>query len=386
MDFQLTDEHRLIQATAREFATKDILPRAAALDQAGTFPAEIIQRAAALGFLGISVPEQYGGAGIDAIGNVIIQEELARASAGVQTIVTVNNALVCDPILRFGTDLQRQGYLPALVSGKSLGCYCLTEPSSGSDAMSLQSTARLDGESWILNGTKSFVTSGVEADICIVYARTGTEPGARGISAFIVEKRFPGISVGKVEKKLGIKCSSTAEIALTDCRVPRGNVLGNLNQGGRIALATLDGGRIGIAAQAIGIARAALEESLAYAAARRQFGQPIAEFQAIQWSLADMATRIDAARLLTYRAAYVRQQGVRYTREAAMAKLLASETAMWAAHKGVQIHGGYGYIQDYPVERYFRDAKITEIYEGTSEVQRLVIARQVLEAALGSAR
>lgn len=380
MDFQLSDEHRLVQKTAREFAAKEILPYAAELDHSGTYPREILQKAARLGFLGISVPERYGGAGIDFIGNVLIQEELARASAGLQTIITVTNTLVCTPILRYGTDSQKQQYLTALASGKWLGCYCLTEPSSGSDAMSLKTTAQMVKGEWVLNGTKNFVTNAVEADLCLVYARTGPEPGARGVSAFLVEKTFPGVSVGKVEKKLGIKCSSTAEISFTDCRVPQANLLGEQGQGGRIALSTLDGGRIGIAAQALGIARAALEESLTYAARRWQFGQPIAEFQGIQWMLADMATRIEAARLLVYRAAYLRQQGTRCTREASMAKLLASETAMWAAHKAVQIHGGYGYIQDYPVERYFRDAKITEIYEGTSEIQRLVIARHLLAA------
>jgi len=386
MDFQLSDEHRLVQATAREFATKEILPRAAELDRTGRYPNDIIHKAAALGFLGISVPEEYGGAGIDLIGNVLIQEELARASAGVQTIITVNNTLVCEPILRYGTASQKQRYLRSLASGKWLGCYGLTEPSSGSDAMALKTTARLAGEDWILNGTKSFVTNAVEADVCLVYARTGTEPGARGVSAFIVEKTSPGVSVGKVEKKLGIKCSSTAEISLTDCRVPQANLLGEVGQGGRIALSTLDGGRIGIAAQAIGIARAALEESLSYAHARSQFGHPIDQFQAIQWMLADMVTRIEAARLLTYRAAYFRQHGARCTREASMAKLMASETAMWAAHKAVQIHGGYGYIQDYPVERYFRDAKITEIYEGTSEIQRLIIARHILPESTNEVR
>lgn len=381
MDFQLTDEHRLVQATVREFATKEILPHAADLDHHPVFPREIIQKAAALGLLGMAIPETYGGAGADAIASVIAQEELARASAGVQTIITVNNSLVCDPILRFGTEAQKREYLPGLSSGERLGCYCLTEPSAGSDAMSLSTSAMLKGDAWILRGTKTFVTNAVEADICIVYARTGPEPGARGISAFIVEKAVPGISVGKVEKKLGIKCSSTAEVILDDCRVPRENLLGEAGMGGRIALATLDGGRLGIAAQAIGIARAALEESIAYATTRKQFGRPIGEFQAIQWMISEMATRIEAARLLLYRAAYLRQQGGRYTREASMAKLFASETAMWATHKAIQIHGGYGYIQDYPVERLFRDAKITEIYEGTSEIQRLVIARHVLETS-----
>ncbi|MDR7400651.1 MAG: acyl-CoA dehydrogenase [Armatimonadota bacterium] len=379
MDFRLTDEHRMVQAAVREFATRDVLPRAAELDQTGAFPADLIRRAASLGLMGMTVPEEYGGAGLDAISYVIAQEELARASAGLQTIITVNNSLVCDPLVRFGTEEQKRRYLPRLCSGASLGCYCLTEPAAGSDAMALQTTARRDGDTWVLRGTKVFVTNGVEADVCIVYARTGPEPGGRGLSAFIVEKDAPGIAVGKVEKKLGITCSSTAEIVLDDCRVPADSLLGEVGMGGRIALSTLDGGRLGIAAQAVGIARAALEEATAYAATRRQFGRPIAEFQAIQFALADMATRIEAARLLLYRAAYLRQQGLRHTREASMAKLYASETAMWAAHRAVQIFGGYGYVRDYPVERYFRDAKITEIYEGTSEIQRLVIARHLLQ-------
>ena len=381
MDFQLTNEHRMVQAMVREFATKDILPHAAALDHTATFPATIIQKAATLGLMGICVPETYGGAGMDAVSYVVAQEELARASAGVQAIITVNNSLVCDPLVRFGTEQQKRRYLPPLCSGASLGCYCLTEPAVGSDAMSLQTTARRDGGSWILRGTKAFVTNGVEADLCIVYARTGPDPGARGLSAFIVEKRLPGIAIGKVEKKLGIKCSSTAEIVFDDCRVPAESIVGEPGAGGKIALSTLDGGRLGIAAQALGIARAALEDATAYAATRQQFGHPIGEFQAVQWMLADMATRIDASRLLTLRAADRRQQGLRYTKEASMAKLFASETAMWTAHKAVQIFGGYGYLQDYPVERYFRDAKITEIYEGTSEIQRLVIARHIVETA-----
>ena len=378
MDFELNEEHRLIQATVREFAAKEILPVAAELDHNPRYPAEIIASAAALGLLGLTVPEEYGGAGLDGLANVLVQEELARASAGVQAIVTVQNSLVCDPILRFGTAEQKRRYLPRLVSGEWLGCYCLTEPAAGSDAMSLQTRAERRNGEWVLTGQKIFVTNGLEAQLCIVYARTEPVPGARGISAFLVEKSFPGISVGKVEKKLGIKCSSTVEIVLADCRVPAENLLGARGRGGPIALATLDGGRIGIAAQALGIARAALEECVAYASLREQFGQPIKEFQAIQWAVADMATRIDAARLLTYRAAWLRDRGERCTAEAAMAKLVASETAMWAAHRAVQLFGGYGYIQEYPVERFFRDAKITEIYEGTSEVQRLVISRHIL--------
>ena len=380
MDFRLSDEHRVVQAAAADFAAREILPSAAALDHAGEFPREVIGKAAEAGLLGMTIPEAYGGSGLDAVSYVITQEELARASAGVQTIITVNNSLVCDPIFRFGSEAQKRRYLPALASGRSLGCYCLTEPSSGSDAMSLRTAARLEGETWIVNGTKAFVTNAVEADICIVYARSSPEPGAKGLSAFIVEKAFPGIRVGKVEKKLGIKCSSTAEVVFENARVPRDNLLGETGHGGRIALATLDGGRLGIAAQGVGIARASLDASLAYARERKQFGRSIGEFQAVQWMLADMGTRIEAARLLMYRAAWLRQQGRPHAKEASMAKLFASETAMWAAHKAVQIHGGYGYIQDYPAERYFRDAKITEIYEGTSEIQRLVISRHVLGA------
>jgi alkylation response protein AidB-like acyl-CoA dehydrogenase len=324
------------------------------------------------------VPEEYGGAGLDTVASVLVQEELARASAGVQAIVTVNNSLVGDPILRFGTVAQKRRYLPPLARGEWLGCYCLTEPAAGSDAMALQTRAERRNGGWVLNGRKLFVTNGLEAQVCIVYARSEAAPGARGISAFLVEKSFPGVSVGKVEKKLGIKCSSTVEIVLEECRVPAENLLGERGQGGAIALATLDGGRIGIAAQAVGIARACLEETAAHAAQRRQFGRPLRDFQAVQWALADMATRIDAARLLTLRAAWLRDRGEPCRAEAAMAKLVASETAMWSAHRAVQLFGGYGYIQDYPVERYFRDAKITEIYEGTSEIQRLVISRNLL--------
>ena len=378
MTIRLSDEHRLIQRTVREFAARELLPVAADLDHNPRYPAAIIAKAAALGLLGLTTPEAYGGAGMDQIANVIVQEELARASAGFQTIVTVNNALVCTSILKWGSADQKDRYLRDLAMGRRLGCYCLTEPTSGSDAMSLRTTATLKNGEWVLWGTKAFVTNGVEADVCIVYARTESTAGGPGISAFIVEKSFPGIKVGKIEKKLGIKCSSTAEIVLDGCRVPAGNVLGVRGEGGRIALSSLDGGRIGVAAQSLGIARACLEESRAHVLQRQQFGRPIAEFQAVQWALADIATRLEAARLLTYRAAALLDEGKACTREAAMAKLSASETAMFAAHRAVQLFGGYGYIEDYPVERYFRDAKITEIYEGTSEIQRMVIARQLL--------
>lgn len=378
MDFALSEEHRLVQQTARDFATREILPVASQLDAEHRFPAEIVRGLAELGLMGVMVPEEYGGAGMDNVAYVLAMEEVARACASTAAIMSVNNSLVCDPILRYGTEEQKRRYLPVLASGREIGCYCLTEPQAGSDAASLQTTARLDGDGWVLNGTKVFVTNAREAWVFIVYARTEPEAGPRGISAFIVERDHPGISVGKVERKMGLLASSTCEVLLQDCRVPRDNLLGARGEGFKVALATLDGGRIGIAAQAVGIARAALEESVAYARERRQFGRPIAEFQAIQWKIADMATRIDAARLLTLRAAWLRDQGKRCTAEASMAKLFASETAMFAAHQGVQIFGGYGYIKDYPVERYFRDAKITEIYEGTSEIQRLVIARNLL--------
>jgi len=374
----LSDDHRMIQATVREFAARELLPIAADLDHTARFPAEVIAKAAALGLLGLTMPEAYGGPGLDHVAYVVAHEELARACAGFQAIVTVSTSLVCEPILRWGTDEQKRRYLPDLVSGRRLGCYCLTEPGAGSDAMSLATMASFRDRAWYLSGTKFFVTSGVEANLCLVYARSEPVSGARGISAFLVEKSFPGVTVGKVEKKLGIKCSSTAELIFDQCRVPAENLLGERGAGGRIALATLDGGRIGIAAQALGIARACLEEATAYARQRQQFGQPIANFQAVRWALADMATRLDAARLLTYRAAALRSAGQPCTREASMAKLFASETAMWAAHRAVQLFGGYGYLQDYPVERYFRDAKITEIYEGTSEVQRMVISRHLL--------
>ncbi|GBD29880.1 Acyl-CoA dehydrogenase [bacterium HR32] len=378
MEFGLSEEHRMVQRTAREFAAREILPVASQLDAEHRFPTEIVRGLGELGLMGVMVPEAYGGAGMDNVAYALAMEEVARACASTAAIMSVNNSLVCDPILRYGTEDQRRRYLPVLASGREVGCYCLTEPSAGSDAASLQTTARLDGDRWVLNGTKAFVTNAREAWVFVVYARTEEEPGARGISAFLVERDHPGISVGKVERKMGLLASSTCEVLLEDCRVPRDNLLGRRGEGFKVALSTLDGGRIGIAAQAVGIARAALEESVGYAKQRRQFGRPIAEFQAIQWKIADMATRIDAARLLTLRAAWLRDQGKRCTLEASMAKLFASETAMWAAHQGVQIFGGYGYIKDYPVERYFRDAKITEIYEGTSEIQRMVIARNLL--------
>lgn len=381
MEFELSEEHRLVQATVREWATKRLLPLAAEMDRTGRYPRELIHELGEMGLMGVFIPEAYGGGGMDTISYCIAIEEVARAEAALSAVVSVNNSLVCYPLFAFGTEPQKRTYLSELARGRKVGCYCLTEPTAGSDAASLQTSARDAGDHWILNGTKIFVTNGVEADVLIIYARTDEAPGSSGISAFIAERGDPGLSVGKVEHKLGIRASSTCEIVLEECRLPKDRLVGERGKGFRIALATLDGGRIGIASQALGIARAALEDAIAYAKERRQFGRPITEFQATQWKIADMATRIQAGRLLTYRAAWTRDQGRRHSREAAMAKLFASETAMWAATQAVQIFGGYGYIQDYPVERHFRDAKITEIYEGTSEIQRLVIARHLLGAS-----
>jgi alkylation response protein AidB-like acyl-CoA dehydrogenase len=331
------------------------------------------------GLAWVHYDEGFGGLGLPAKFQKVINERLHAAGApNAMRRNPIGHGMSAPTIYTHGSDDQKRRYLPRLARGEWLGCYCLTEPAAGSDAMSLATRAEWQNGEWILNGRKLFVTNGAEADLCIVYARSEATSGARGLSAFIVEKTFPGIQVGKVEKKLGIKCSSTAEILLDDCGVPASNLLGQRGEGGVIALSTLDGGRIGIAAQAVGIARACLEECAAYAAQRQQFGRPIRTFQAIQWAVADMATRIEASRLLMYRAAWLRDRGERCTAEAAVAKLIASETAMWAAHRAVQVFGGYGYIQDYPLERYFRDAKITEIYEGTSEILRLVIARGVL--------
>ncbi|MGB7970617.1 MAG: acyl-CoA dehydrogenase [Candidatus Deferrimicrobiaceae bacterium] len=378
MDFDLTDEQRMIQEMAQSFAQKEVLPKAAELDETGRFPEELVRQMAGLGLMGVAVPEEYGGAGMDNICYAIATEEIARACASTAVILSVNNSLACAPILSFGSEEQKRIYLVSLASGKHLGCFGLTEPGAGSDAGSQKTTAVRDGSHYVLNGTKNFITNATQADICVLFAMTDREKKHKGITAFILDMKMQGITVGKKEVKLGICASATASIILEDVKIPAANRLGNEGEGFKIAMHTLDGGRIGIAAQAIGIARASLEDSLAYAKERKQFGQPIANFQAIQWMLADMATEIDAARMLTYRAAWRKDRNLRYTKESAMAKLYASEAAMRASVKGIQIHGGYGYIREYPAERHFRDAKITEIYEGTSEIQRLVIASDLL--------
>jgi len=381
MDFTLGETHLLIQAAAREFAHNEILPIAAAHDRSGKFPAATIRKAGELGFMGVEVAPAYGGAGLDALAFCLVIEEIAAADAAHATIISVNNSLYCGALARFGSDAQKQRYLTPVAGGSAISCYALTEPQSGSDASRMRTRAELseDGSHYLVNGKKSWITSGPVAEYMLLFAATDPAQGARGISAFIVELNSRGCLRGRVEPKLGIRASATCEIEFADCRVPAGNRLAAEGDGFAMAMQLLDSGRIGIAAQAVGIARAAYEASVAFARERRAFGGPIASLQMIQAKIADMKCRLDAARLLTWHAAWNKpralESGQRNTTLAAVAKLYASETAMYCAHQAVQIHGGAGFSQDLPVERYFRDAKITEIYEGTSEIQRLVIAR-----------
>lgn len=363
----------------RQFVKKEVKPHASRLDREGVFPRELVGKLGSLGLMGAVIPPEYGGSGMDLVSYVLAMEEISSAWASLSVIMTVNNSLVCDPIYRFGSEDQKKKYLNPLARGQKLGCYALTEPGAGSDAGALKTTAILKKDRFLLNGTKLFITNGREADIAIVYALTAPEKGKKGISAFIVEKGFTGFSVTKVEDKLGLRSSDTAELLFQDCEVPRENLLGTPDEGFKIALATLDGGRIGIASQALGIARGCLEEAAAYAKTRKQFNHFLGSFQAIQWMLADMRTELDASRLMVLRAACLKNQGRPVTREAAMAKMLASETANRAAYKAVQIFGGYGYTKETEVERFFRDARITTLYEGTSEIQRLVISRELLK-------
>lgn len=378
MDFKLTDEQRMVKETTAAFAEKNMKPIAQQMDRDAIYPAELVRRLGGLGFMGMFVPDELGGSGMDLVSYTIAVEEISKWWASLGVIMSVQNSLVCAPILRFGNPAQKKKYLPLLARGQSLGCYCLTEAGAGSDAGSIQTRAERDGQDYVLNGTKIFTTNGSRADLAIVYAITDRARGKKGLSAFLVETNSPGFIVGKLEDKLGLRSSDTVSLLFEDCRVPRENLLGKEGEGFRIALVTLDGGRIGIAAQALGIASGCLEESIAYAKQRHQFSQPIADFQAIQWMLADMATEIDAARLLTHRAAWLAHENRTVTKQAAMAKLFASEAANRAAYKALQIFGGYGYTKEYPVERFFRDARITTLYEGTSEIQRLVIARRLI--------
>ncbi len=378
MDFSLTEEQEMFRKMVHDFATKEIEPVAAELDEKEEFPWENFARMAELGITGVSIDEEYGGSGGGHLHLIIAVEEIAHACAATSVILGADISLCCHSIYKFGTEEQKRRFVVPLAKGQKIGCFALTEASAGSDAASLQTTATRHGDGYILNGTKIFITNGNEADITVVFATLDKSLRSKGIASFVVERGTPGFSVGKKEKKLGIRASSTTELIFEDCFVPMANRLSEEGQGFRLALSIIDSSRAVIGAQAVGIAQAALDASIRYAKQRQQFGQPIADFQAIQWMLVDMATATDAARLLTYRAACLEDAGLPFLKQAAMAKLFASEVAMATTTKAIQIHGGYGYIKDYPVERYFRDAKITEIYEGTSEVQRLTIARSLL--------
>jgi len=379
VDFDFTEEQLQIKEAAREFAEKELSGGVAERDEKELFPFEQIRMMAELGFMGMMVPVEHGGAGMDTVSYVLALEEISKVDASAAVIMSVNNSLVCWGLERFGTEDQKRNYLAPLASGKMLGAFCLSEPEAGSDAANQRTMAARHGEVYVLNGTKNFITNGANADILLVMASTDRSKGAHGVSTFIVEKNFPGVFVSKKEHKLGIRGSDTAQITFQDCRVPVENRIGEEGFGFKFAMQTLDGGRIGIAAQAVGIAMAALDASLKYAKERKAFDKLLYEFQAIQFKLADMHTNVEAAQSLTLNAALKKDQGKMFTKEAAMAKLLASKVAVDCALEAIQIHGGYGYLKDFPVERYLRDAKITEIYEGTSEIQRLVIAREVLE-------
>jgi alkylation response protein AidB-like acyl-CoA dehydrogenase len=379
MDFELTEEHRMVREMTRGFAEREIKPVASRMDHEGVYPEGLVRELGRLGLMGVCAPQEHGGAGMGFVAYIIALEEVSRVWASLGTIMSVNNSLFCGPLLRYGSEAQIKRYLPLIASGEWTGCYALTEAAAGSDAGSIRTQAQRVAGGYLLNGAKVFTTNGSRADLALVYAVTDPSRGKQGISAFLVECRTPGFVVGKIEDKLGLRASETAQLIFENCRVPEQNLLGQEGQGFKIALETLDGGRIGIAAQAVGIAQGCLDEALAYGRERRQFGQPIVRFQAIQGMLADMATEIDCARLLTYRAAWLYQQGRKVTAAAAMAKLFASEACNRAAYRALQIHGGYGYIKDFVVERFFRDARVTTLYEGTSEIQRLIIARQLIQ-------
>ncbi len=380
MHLELTEEQKMLEQTVREFASSEVKPLARELDETGRFPRETFRKAAELGLTGVALPEQYGGAGFDHVSYAIVIEEISRACASTGVILSVQNSLYCDPICRLGTEEQKKKFLVPFARGEKIGCYALTEPQAGSNAAALATRAVRQGDRYIVNGTKAWITNGGVADGAIVYVNTDPAKGEKGITALVVERGTPGFQVGKEEKKLGINATACVELAFTDCEVPVENRIGKEGEGYKVALSTLDGGRIGIAAQAVGIAQGAFEAALNYSQQRTAFGQPIANFQAIQFMLADMATEIDAARLLERKAAWKQDTGARFTMEASIAKLFASEMATRVTHKAIQIHGGYGYSREYPVERMYRDARITEIYEGTSEIQRLVIASWVLKS------
>ncbi len=375
MNFTPTEDQLAVLQTARDFATNEVLPKAAEIDREHRHPAELVKRMAELGFLGIAVPDEYGGAGLDNVSYAIAMEEVSRACASTGVIMSVNNSLVCDPIYRFGTEAQKKEWLTPLASGKLLGCFALSEPEAGSDAAAQKTTAEKQSDgTWVINGTKNWITNGPVADVCVLFTMNDKAAGHRGITAFILPMDARGVRVGTPDDKLGIRGSKSSQIFLDEVRLDSAAILGEVGGGFKVAMSTLDGGRIGIAAQALGIARACVEDALDYAKQRKTFGKAIVEHQAIAFKLADMATETDAARLLTLRAAWLKDHKKPYGKEAAMAKLYASDVANRAARDAIQIFGGNGYVTEFPVERHFRDAKITEIYEGTSEIQRLVIA------------
>ena len=378
MAYQLTEEQGLIKNMVRDFAETEIRPIAAAIDKEHRFPTETARRMGELNLYGLGIPEELGGVGGDSLSYAIAVEELSRVCAAHGTILSAQLSLATVPILKFGSEELKKAYVPDMASGRKYGAFCLTEAGAGTDAASQKTIAEKQGDNYVLNGSKVFITNGAVADIFVVFAMTDKTKGLKGISAFVAEKSFPGLSIGQAEDKMGICASSTTEIIFKDCIVPATNMIGKEGEGFKIAMQTLDGGRVGIASQAVGIAQGALEAAISYSKDRQQFGKPICANQGIQWMLADMATRVEAARLLTYNAANLKEGGARYSKEAAMAKLFAAETAMYVATQSVQIHGGIGYTRTYPVERYMRDAKITEIYEGTSQVQRMVIAANIL--------
>src|SRR5580693_2787947 len=377
MDFELSDEQRMIRDTARDFAAREVAPKAAELDRSGRWPTEIVAKMAELGLLGVAIPQEHGGAGMDTLSYALAMEEVSAACASSGVIMSVNNSLFCDPVYKFGTDEQKKRVLVPVARGEKLGCFGLTEPMSGSDAQTMVTGAKKTGGGWVLDGAKNWITNGPHADWILVFAVTERAERVRH-TAFLVERGTPGFTQNTQDHKLGIHAAHSCTVFFDKCEVPDENVVGAVGEGFKVAMASLDGGRIGIACQAIGIARAALERSVAYAKERKSFGVPIAEHQAIQFMLADMATQVDAARLLAWRAATLKDRGARHTMESSIAKLYASEMATRVTHKAIQIHGGYGYSTEFPVERHYRDARITEIYEGTSEIQRIVIAANLL--------
>jgi alkylation response protein AidB-like acyl-CoA dehydrogenase len=377
LDFSLTDEQKLFQKTIREFCAKEIKPISEKIDKEEYFPEDLYKKMGRMGLMGMTVPQKYGGAGIDRLSYMIALEEISRVCGSTGINVEAHNSLGVGHIYEKGNEIQREKYLKKLTNGDAIAAWALTEPNAGSDASATQTTAVLEGDEWVLDGTKQFITSGDIAWITTVMAKTDKEKGAKGISAFIVEKDTPGFKVGQLENKLGLRGSHTAELIFEDCRIPKENLLGEKNMGFIGAMNILDRGRTAIGAMSVGIARGALEDSIEYAKQREQFGKPIGKFQAIQWKIADMATEIDAARLLVYRAAYLEDMNIRFTKEASMAKLFGSGIAMKATREAIQIFGGYGYTTDYPIERYFRDIKLCEIGEGTSEVQHMVISKQL---------